>query len=152
MGALRMQKKAGLLQDQIKFFNALEEALKQYNYYFLKAGASFYLVPPHIKEDEIKTYSRHPKGVIRLAGCWNWHTNPHKTAWENIQCPMADAPKAYEKPWGETNHTLPRKCSAVAIMKEDGQYHTLHGEKFNFKTKDWDYLNPSVEDVISTII
>ncbi len=107
---------------------------------------SQYLVPKGTA-DQI-TYSGKPAASFRISNHWNWYANINKCPNENyIQCLSVDAPWA-KKRMAEGKPSEPIFCSQVAVIGNDGKYHVVYGERFDRKTKKWQWVESTPEEVV----
>ena len=95
---------------------------------------SLYFVPIGT-EDEI-TYSSKPENSYRYSDHWNWYANAKKCSNEKyIQCFTRDMPWCRRRQAPEKG-TNPIFGICICYFK-DNEYHSIYGEKFNRKSKEW---------------
>lgn len=129
-----------------QFFNEL--VLKLNNYEVVEScnhDFSRYLVPVGTA-DQI-SYESKPDKSFRISDHWNWYANLKKCPNPHyIQCYSVDLPWA-KKRLAEGKASNPVFGVQVAMIGDDGKYHVVYGEKFNRKTKTWEWIETSVDSV-----
>lgn len=135
------------------FFDKLSEALDS-EYEVLGScnkDNSAYLIP--IGTSQQVTYYGKPNKSFRISDHWNWYSSLKKNPNEKyIQCLSSDMPRAKNRP-------LPWKASRpivgyqVAIVGSDGKYHhDVLGEKYNRKSKVWEWKENTLSEVIKMVL
>ncbi len=111
--------------------------------------ASSYLIPKGTAEDI--SYNGKPSLSFRISDHWNWYSNLNKCPNEHyIQCYSIDCPWP-KKRLGKGKASKPIWCVQVAFYDKDNKYHVIFGEKFDRKLKQWSWVEPSVNEVLSAI-
>lgn len=130
-----------------KYFKELSEVLKE-SYTVMNScnkDTSAYLVP-NGKESEV-TYSSKPELSFRISDHWNWYSNLIKCPDPNyIQCYNKDLPFA-RKRLEEGKASKPIYGVCVALFR-NGQYEVIHGEKFDRKTKEWQWIDGIINNTL----
>lgn len=113
------------------------------------SAESSYCIP--IGTNEQNSFYSKPMYSFRCSSHWNWYANLRKCSNPTyIQCNNVDVP------WPR-NRVEPGKASQpvtayqVAFFDNDKRFHCVYGEKFNRKTKQWEWVESSVEDVIADL-
>ena len=130
------------------FFRALELALSETHEVVgsCNNNASFYLVPKGT-EEQISYYGK-PKKSFRISDHWNWYSNLTKCDIPGYaQCYSADMPWPRRRP-EEGRGSSPIIGIAVQVFGADNRYHTVYGEKFDRKTRNWAWMEGSIENAI----
>lgn len=131
----------------IVFFEILAEELQKTH--TVKGSCnrdiSAYLIPDGT--DDLVTYHSKPVNSFRISDHWNWKSNLAKNPNEKyIQCYTRDMP------WCKLRQA-PGKASppvfgcAVAYFGYDELYHVVYGERFNRKTKTWEWVEADPAEV-----
>ena len=98
------------------------------------------------------TYHSKPALSFRLSDHWNWYAALYKCKDEHyIQCYTRDMPwtRKREK---EGMASKPRLGTTVCVMGGDGQYHVVFGERFNRKTKAWEWIESDPADIAEMVM
>lgn len=138
------------LQKCEEFFAALTDILKDH---FEAVGScnkdvSQYLVP--IGTSDQITYYGKPENSFRVSDHWNWYTSIKKCSDSKmIQCYSKDLPFAKQRE-GEGLSSRPIRACMVAVYL-NGTYHHVYGEKFDRKTKTWNWTENSPEEAVQAI-
>lgn len=107
---------------------------------------SSYLVPNGTSEDI--SYTGKPPFSFRVSDHWNWYSNLKKCPDEHyVQCYSVDCPWP-KKRLKVGKASKPIWCAQVAFYGEDNKYHVIFGEKFDRKSKEWSWIEPTVDDAI----
>ena len=110
---------------------------------------SSYLIPKGTA-DQISYYGK-PIGSFRFSDHWNWYSNVNKCSdLKEIQCFSVDIPWPRQR-MGYGRPSKPRFATQVAFYGKDLKYHVIFGEKFNRKTKEWEFVTTSVDEVIENL-
>ena len=135
-----------------EFFDSLCEKLKE-TYTIVGScnkDSSVYLVPIGT-ESEITYYSK-PKKSFRISDHWNWFANLYKCSLENyVQCYSLDMPWPNKRP-EPGKASKPKYGWQVSVIGTDGKYHCIFGERFNRKTKEWEFIETNVDTVVSYLV
>lgn len=128
------------------FFEALSMELPNYTVVgSINNDSSLYLVP-YGTEEEI-TYHSKPAKSFRVSDHWNWYASINKCENERyVQCLSVDLPYARKRDI-PGKPSKPRWASQVAVIGEDGKYHCVFGEKFDRKTKTWQWVENDPAEV-----
>lgn len=100
--------------------------------------------------DEITNVGK-PANSFRYSNKWNFWKNGKGEMLDSVQCYSEDFPKA---------HTDSHGCGpqgsvlaySVCFYGEDGRYHVVYGERYNRRTKKWDWVESDPEDAILEFI
>lgn len=108
---------------------------------------SMYLVPIGT-EGQVSYYGK-PANSFRFSDHWNWYSNLNKCSNPHyIQCLSVDVPRASKRSdYGKASK--PRHAIQVSYYGKDNKYHCIYGERFNQKTKRWDWIEQSVNEVVA---
>lgn len=139
------------LKACMRFFEELAEELEK-EYEVLGScnhDSSVYLVPKG-KSDQVTYYGK-PMWSFRVSDHWNWFTSLNKNSDEHyVQCFSIDMPYPRRRALlGQA--TEPRKGCQVAFFGRDRKYHCVFGERYDRKTKSWEWVNGSIEDAIKLV-
>lgn len=135
-----------------RFFDRLGELL---NGRYITVGScnvdfSRYLVPIGT-ESEI-TYHGKPLNSFRVSDHWNWFSNLKKCGDPNyVQCRSLDMPWC-RKRIAPGKASEPRFGIQVCIQLEDGCYHHVYGDRFDRKTRTWEWIEATPEAIIEEYI
>ena len=106
---------------------------------------SRYLIPKGTREQI--TYYGKPDNSFRLSDHWNWYSSLFKCNNEHyIQCFSVDAPWS-KKRVAPGKASKPIYCVQVCVMGEDKKYHCVYGERFNRRTKTWEWIESDPYEV-----
>lgn len=123
----------------LEYFENLVEELKESHVLVgsCNQDSTLYLVPKG-SEDQI-TYHSKPVNSYRFSDHWNWYANTRRCPNPRyIQCFNRELPYARRRPEpGKPSRPVVGVC--VAYFDEDNEYHTVFGERFNRKTKEWSF-------------
>lgn len=130
-----------------RFFDALADILKGSYEIVASCNKDFsrYLVPKGTR-DQI-TYMGKPEKSFRISDHWSWYSSIKKCPDPDyIQCESVDMPKvrAREK---EGNASNAWRGFQVAIQGTDGRYHHVFGDKWDPKTKSFDWKTSEPMDI-----
>lgn len=110
---------------------------------------SAYLVPNGTEEQV--TYYGKPANSFRISDHWNWYSNLQKCSKPNyIQCLSVDVPRARMR-LAEGKASKPIFAIQVCKIGDDGKYHCIYGERFNRKTRKWEWVESKPEEAIKNI-
>ena len=134
------------------FFDELAELLKD-EYEILEScnkDCSRYLIPKGTRSQV--SYDGKPILSFRVSDHWNWFSR--KSIDPNwVQCRSVDMPKVRQErnklPDGTLGGSNPRFGIQVCIYGTDGVYHHIYGDKFNRKTREWEWVETTPEDVLN---
>ena len=108
---------------------------------------SSYLIPEGTISD--LSYYGKPAASFRFSDHWNWFSSIRKCSDPTyVQCRSVDMPWCRKRE-EEGKPTKPIYGIQVAFYGSDGLYHHVFGEKFDRKTKTWDWVEQSVDDVMA---
>ena len=108
-----------------------------------------YLVPEGTTGEV--TYTSKPVKSFRVSDHWNWYANTEKCPLERyIQCYTTDMPWT-KKRLKEGFASKPIYGTAVMFFGDDGKYHHVYGEKFDRRTKTWNWVEGSLEDAVRLV-
>lgn len=132
------------------FVRELESILKD-EYELLPScnkDESLYLIPKGTS-DQVTYYGK-PNRSIRYSDHWNWYANTNKCSVYNyIQCLSVDIPWTRRRT--DDKATKPRFGVQVAMIMDDGKYHCVYGDKFDRKTKTWNWVDASADEVVAML-
>ena len=132
------------------FFERLREELKETHTAIgsCNKDSSVYLVPKGT-EDQV-TYTGKPQNSFRISDHWNWKASLKKQPVEGyVQCFTRDLP-CYRKRPEEGKASSPIWGWQVGYFGEDRVYHIVYGERFDRKTKIWDWVEADPAAVAKT--
>ena len=110
---------------------------------------SAYLVPLGMANKI--TYLSKPAFSFRISDHWNWYANTNKCPREDyIQCWSKDLPYP-RKRMAKGKPTKPRQAYQVALTTSGSAYRAVFGEVWNRKTKSWEWLENTPEEVMSLV-
>lgn len=137
-----------------EFFKKLTDALSD-THVILKScnsnpqDISKYLIP--IGTENQVSYFGKPVGSFRISDHWNWYANVNKNPNEKyVQCLSVDMPWA-KKRKAPGKPSYPVTGIQVALVDTDKKYHAVYGEKYDKKTKKWDWLETDVNTVVDMV-
>ena len=111
---------------------------------------SEYLIPKGTMSE--LTYYSKPALSFRFSDHWNWYAALYKCDKEHyIQCFTKDMPWTRPRE-REGMPSKPREGTTVCVMGGDGQYHVVFGEKFNRKTKKWEWIESDPADIAEMVM
>lgn len=134
-----------------EFFEKLSEALKEDYVVMGSCNQDFsrYLVP--IGTESQVSYMGKPENSFRISDHWNWFANVNKCPDEHyIQCLSVDLPWT-RKRFAPGKPSRPVSGTQVAVFGADRKYHAVYGERYSRKTKTWDWVESTVEEVIAIV-
>ena len=134
------------------FFTELSELLNE-SYEVVGScnnDSSAYLIPKGTGEQI--TYYGKPADSFRISDHWNWYSNINKCSNPKyIQCYSVDCP--FPRKREEAGRpTKPRRAFQVAFIGKDGKYHAVYGEVFNRKSKNWEWLERTPQEVLAEVL
>ena len=100
--------------------------------------------------DEITNVGK-PKDSFRYSNKWNFYKNGKGEMLPEVQCYSEDFPHAHTDSLGHGPQGSVLAYS-VCFYGEDGRYHVVYGERYNRKTKKWDWVESDPEDAILEFI
>ena len=100
--------------------------------------------------DEITNVGK-PANSFRYSNKWNFWKNGKGEMLDSVQCYSEDFPKAHTDSQGRGPQGAVLAYS-VCFYGEDGHYHVVYGERYNRKTKKWDWVESDPEDAILEFI
>lgn len=107
---------------------------------------------PKGTENQVTYYGK-PVNSLRVACNWNWRASlKHCSIPDSIQCLTRDLPWAKHRP--ENNPELaspPIWGNMVGLYGKDQRYHCVYGEKFDRRTKTWEWVEGDPEEVAKRI-
>ena len=124
----------------LAYFEQLAEILKDTHVVVKSCNGdmSSYLVPIGT-ETQISYYGK-PGNSYRVSDHWNWFSNTEKCRRPGyVQCFCADMPFARRRT-AKNKASKPRYAFAVAYFGDDNKYHHVFGEKFDFQTHSWEWV------------
>lgn len=87
---------------------------------------------------------------IRFSNKWNWKADLSDCSDPNfVQCYCKDLPYPKRRLY-DGGPSKPIKASCVCIM-QNGIYRVIFGEKYNRRTKQWGWIETSIEDVLQIV-
>lgn len=104
-------------------------------------------------EQKQVTYYGKPVNSLRVAPNWNWRAGLDRCSNPGyIQCVTPDLPFAKKR---SAEHpewsTLPILGNMVGYFDTDNKYHCVYGEKYDFETKTWTWVEADPKDVANMI-
>ena len=135
-----------------KFIEELAELLKDTYVMVGSCNQDFsrYLVP--IGTEQEITYHSKPEKSFRVSDHWNWFSNLKKCSDPNyVQCRSLDMPWV-RKRTDPNKASEPRFGIQVCIQLADGCYHHVFGDKFDRKTKTWEWVENTPELIIDSYL
>lgn len=132
------------------FFNELASLMENYEIVAsCNNDRSAYLIPSG--SIGALTYSSKPDRSFRISDHWNWYANVRKCEDEHyIQCYSIDAPWPNKRK-GVGLASEPKYAVQVGYFGDDKKYHCVYGERFDRKTKRWEWVESSPEDVMEDL-
>ena len=97
------------------------------------------------------TYSSKPKNSFRFSSKWNFYKDGQGRMLPEVQCYSEDFPNAHTDSLGHGPQGSVLAYS-VCFYGEDGHYHVVYGERYNRKTRKWDWVESDPEDAILEFI
>ncbi len=135
-----------------EFFNELSEKLKGKDYIVLDS-CSYDVTKYLIKKgtaDKLSYYGK-PEASFRISDHWNWKSSIKKCAAEDyVQCLNVDMPWVRRR-LEPGKATKPVYGWQVGFYGSDYKYHAVYGEVFDRKTRTWNWLENSVDDVLRDV-
>lgn len=108
---------------------------------------SAYLVPSGT-EEQVSYYGK-PMNSFRISDHWNWYSSLKKCNKPHyIQCYSVDAPRPVRRV-DIAKASEPRFAIQVSYFGDDSKYHCIYGERFNQKTKQWEWIEQPVSRAVS---
>lgn len=103
-------------------------------------------------DEKYLSWLNKPKRSFRIADFWSWYANTDKCiAPPNyVQCLNVDFGWVKKRPdpiWG----THPKKGWAVAYTEDGYHYNTIFGRKFDGWSRKWEFITPSVDEVLNKL-
>ena len=135
----------------IAFFRELKRALSnEYSYKKVGKVMTDYYLFPNGTRDDISYYGK-PDKSLRFSYHWNWYTNLDKCSDPTyIQCNSVDMPVARDR--NEVyESSKPRYGYQVAFYGPDKKYHCIYGEKFDRRTREWVWIENTVDDILKMV-
>lgn len=132
-----------------QFFDMITKELQNDGYELLygrdPTRYSAMLIPKGTRKEV--SYYNHPIGSFRIAVRWSWYSTKKRCKNEDhIQCENVSLMKPNERK-GPGLESEPIWAWCVAYFAEDRKYHTIYGTIYNNRTKAWDWLETSPEDI-----
>lgn len=113
------------------------------------SNESSYCIPFGTNEEN-SFYSK-PMHSFRCSSHWNWYANLRKCSVPNyIQCNNVDVPWARQR-IESGKASQPVTAYQVAFFGDDKRFHCVYGEKFDRKTKSWQWIESSVDEVLEDL-
>lgn len=136
-----------------EFFDELSAQLQDKNYIVIDScnqDVTKYLIPKGT-ESKLSYYGK-PEASFRISDHWNWKSSLKKCIVDDyVQCFNVDMP--WTRPRQEPGKaTKPVYGWQVGFYGPDYKYHAVYGEVFDRKTREWDWLENSVNDVIRQVL
>lgn len=139
------------LNKCLEFFYELADILED-RYELVEScnlDVSSYLVP-NGTADDISYYGK-PARSFRVSDHWNWYANLRKcTRRGYVQCYSADVPRARRRP-EEGKASKPRIALQVCMLGDDGKYHAIYGEKFDYYLGKYVWIENTPEAVVEQL-
>lgn len=135
----------------VMFFNELACLLKESYEVVESCNKDFsrYLVP-YGTSSEVTYYGK-PAKSFRISDHWNWFANLNKcNKPKYIQCLSVDAPWV-KKRFAPGKASKPVMAIQVSLFDKDGKYHVVYGEKYNKKTRTWEWIDNSPATVLAEL-
>ena len=113
------------------------------------ADISSYLVPAGTAGD-ISYYGK-PRASFRVSDHWNWYSNLSKCSNpRHVQCYSVDVPTARRR-IEEGKASKPRVAIQVSTIGDDGKYHVVFGEKYDWYSREWRWVEATPESVAESL-
>ena len=110
---------------------------------------SSYLVP-NGTADDISYYGK-PEKSFRVSDHWNWYANLSKCSRRGyVQCYSVDVPRARRR-LEEGKASKPRVALQVCRLGDDGKYHAIYGEKFDYYLGEYVWVENTPEAVVEQL-
>ena len=135
----------------MNFFKALSEALSDTHEVIGSCNhdSSVYLIPKGT-EKGISYYGK-PRRSFRVSDHWNWYSSLKKCDRPAyVQCYSMDMPWARQRP-EEGVASKPISGIQVAVYGKDRRYHHVYGDKYNRKTRTWEWVEGDLQTAIDAI-
>lgn len=140
------------MNDCLDFFYELADLLED-RYELVEscnADISSYLVPAGTSGD-ISYYGK-PMASFRVSDHWNWYSNLNKCSNpRHVQCLSVDVPPA-RKRLEAGMASKPRIAIQVSMIGEDGKYHAIYGEKYDWYSREWRWIESTPEQVAESLL
>lgn len=131
----------------LEFFYELADILED-RYELVEScnlDVSSYLVPNGTAGD-ISYYGK-PAHSFRVSDHWNWYANLKKCKRRGyVQCYSVDVPRARRR-LEEGKASKPRVALQVCVLDDDGRYHAVYGEKFDYYLGKYIWIEDTPEAV-----
>lgn len=124
----------------INFFYKLADELKDTHEVVgsCNKDSSVYLIPKG-SIDKL-TYHSKPENSYRFSDHWNWYANIKKCEDSRyVQCFCPDLPWTRRRP-AEGMPSRPVTGICVAYFGTDNRYHSVFGDRFDRKTRQWSFV------------
>lgn len=96
---------------------------------------SMYLVPDAKSIKQI-TYASKPEFSYRFSDHWNWYANTKENSDESyIQCYSSDLLEPFDR-MADGKASNPIFAISIGFF-EDGEYHVIFGDKYDFDARKW---------------
>ena len=103
-------------------------------------------------ENQVSYYGK-PINSLRVACNWNWHASLKRCDKPDyIQCLTKDLPWAKKRPSDNPELASPPIWgNMVGLFGPDKRYHCVYGERFNRKTKTWEWVEGDVQELVKKL-
>lgn len=113
------------------------------------SNESSYCIP--VGTNEQNSFYSKPMYSFRCSSHWNWYANTRKCSIPTyIQCNNLDVPHVRNR-IEPGRASQPVMAYQVAFFGDDKRFHCVYGEKFDRKTKKWEWVESSVDDVVNDL-
>lgn len=103
---------------------------------------------PNGLENQVSYYGK-PINSLRVACNWNWRASLKRCKDEKyIQCNTEDLPWCRRREVPEMA-SKPIWGNMVGYFDKDQKYHCVYGERFNRKTREWDWVEGDVDELVA---